>query len=80
MITRIPLKALDLILGLVLLFLCVAGAASAERNEIRETVLPNGLTVLIKEIHAAPVVTVWTFYRVGSRNERLGITGISHVV
>ena len=80
MIKKTPLKVLGLVLGLVLLLSCVAGAASSERNEIREAVLPNGLTVLIKEIHAAPVVTVWTFYRVGSRNERLGITGISHVV
>ncbi len=42
------------------------------------TVLDNGLTVLIKEMHHAPVATFWVFYRVGSRNEVPGITGISH--
>ena len=42
------------------------------------TVLDNGLTVLIKEMHHAPVATFWIFYRVGSRNEVPGITGISH--
>jgi zinc protease len=54
-------------------------AADADAG-IRETILPNGLKVLTKELHAAPVVTVWTWYRAGSRNERTGITGISHQV
>ncbi|MEA3341378.1 MAG: pitrilysin family protein [Chloroflexota bacterium] len=45
-----------------------------------ETTLKNGLTVLIKEAHVAPVASFWTWYRVGSRNEHLGITGISHWV
>lgn len=43
-------------------------------------VLANGLTVLLKEIHTAPVVSWWLLYRVGSRNERTGQTGISHWV
>jgi zinc protease len=43
-------------------------------------ILPNGLTVLTKEIHHVPIVTFWVWYRVGSRNERPGITGISHWV
>jgi zinc protease len=42
--------------------------------------LDNGLTVLIKEMHHAPVTTFWVWYRVGSRNERSGITGVSHWV
>ena len=45
-----------------------------------KTTLDNGLTVLIKEAHAAPVASFWVWYRVGSRNEHLGITGISHWV
>ncbi len=52
--------------------------AAAPNVSPRETVLPNGLKVITKEIHAAPVISVWTYYRVGSRNERPGITGISH--
>ncbi|HXX37313.1 MAG TPA: pitrilysin family protein [bacterium] len=44
------------------------------------TVLPNGLVVLLREVHAAPVATFWAWYRVGSRNEVPGITGISHWV
>jgi zinc protease len=40
----------------------------------------NGLTVLVKEIHHVPLVSHWVWYRVGSRNERPGQTGISHWV
>ena len=54
--------------------------AAAVNPPVRETLLPNGLKVITKEIHAAPVVSVWTYYRVGSRNERPGITGISHLI
>ncbi len=43
-----------------------------------KTVLKNGLTVLTKEVNTAPVATVQVWYRVGSRNEKPGITGISH--
>lgn len=42
--------------------------------------LDNGLKVLIRHIPNAPVSGCWTIYRVGSRNERPGITGISHWV
>ncbi len=42
--------------------------------------LPNGLTVLLREMRQDPIVSVWCWYRVGSRDERPGITGISHWV
>lgn len=42
--------------------------------------LDNGLTILLKESHTAPVISWWMMYRVGSRNERTGQTGISHWV
>jgi zinc protease len=42
--------------------------------------LDNGLTVLLKEVHSAPVISWWVLYRVGSRNERTGQTGVSHWV
>ncbi len=44
------------------------------------TRLENGLTVLLKEIHTAPIISHWVWYRVGSRDEIPGITGISHWV
>jgi zinc protease len=46
--------------------------------EIREAHLDNGLMVLLAPVHNAPVATFWVWYRVGSRNEVQGITGISH--
>ena len=42
--------------------------------------LPNGLTILLREAHSAPVISWWLAYRVGSRNEPTGLTGISHWV
>jgi zinc protease len=45
-----------------------------------QTTLPNGLTVLLKEIHTVPIISHWVWYRVGSRDELPGITGISHWV
>jgi zinc protease len=47
---------------------------------VRSEVLPNGLKVLVREIHAAPLVSVWTWYRVGSCDEAPGRTGVSHWV
>ena len=47
---------------------------------VTEHTLPNGLKVLLVPAHHAPVVSVWAFYRVGSRHEQIGITGISHWV
>ncbi|ODH00835.1 peptidase M16 [Nostoc sp. KVJ20] len=45
---------------------------------VQKTVLDNGLTVLTKEVHTAPVVSVQVWYKVGSRNEVKGESGISH--
>jgi zinc protease len=49
-------------------------------NGIEAHTLPNGLLVLTRAIHSAPVATCWIWYRVGSRNEPSGRTGISHWV
>ena len=45
---------------------------------MRRTTLDNGLTVLIQEEHTAPLASVWCWYRVGSKDERPGLTGVSH--
>lgn len=44
------------------------------------THLDNGLRVILREVHSAPVISAWVAYKVGSRNERSGQTGISHWV
>ncbi len=47
---------------------------------VQKSNLANGLTVILKEMHHAPVTSFWVWYRVGSRNEIPGITGASHWV
>lgn len=44
------------------------------------TTLDNGLTVLLLEVHTTPVISHWIWYRVGSRDEPTGRTGVSHWV
>ena len=50
------------------------------KERVYEDVLPNGLKVLLLENHKAPVVTFQVWYRVGSRNEQWGKTGLSHML
>lgn len=45
-----------------------------------QTTLSNGMKILLKEIHTAPLISAWVWYRVGSRDEINGRTGISHWV
>lgn len=45
-----------------------------------ETILDNGLRLVLQPTRTAPVVSCWVWYRVGVRNEHPGITGISHWV
>lgn len=47
---------------------------------VQELTLKNGLKVILKEDHSAPVVTWVVFYRVGSRNEVPGTTGSTHLL
>jgi zinc protease len=45
---------------------------------VQEFFLDNGLQVLLKPVPASSAVSTWIFYKVGSRNEKLGTTGASH--
>jgi len=47
---------------------------------LRRAVLDNGLKVLVQEEHTAPLASVWCWYKVGSKDERAGLTGVSHWV
>ncbi len=49
-------------------------------SQIYEHRLPNGMLVLMRETHTAPVASCCVWYRVGARNETIGTTGISHWV
>lgn len=47
-------------------------------NQITQVTLKNGMKVMLKEIHTAPIISSWVWYRVGSKDEPTGKTGISH--
>src|ERR1041384_625723 len=49
-------------------------------DTLTQTTLSNGLKVLLKEVHTAPIISSWLWYRVGSRDEVQGRTGVSHWV
>jgi zinc protease len=72
--------------GLMALFLfltCVAAtpcAAAGFRDHVVETMLPNGLKVILLEQHRVPLVTFQVWYRVGARHETSGKTGLSHML
>jgi zinc protease len=51
---------------------------SALLHPVREHRLENGLLLLTREVRHAPIVSFYVWYRVGSRNEVPGITGVSH--
>src|SRR5437870_13166987 len=67
---RIP----AVLLGSLLLGWASAWAAD---GVVAET-LDNGLRVLLLEDHRSPIVSFQVWYRVGSRNEARGATGIAH--
>lgn len=47
-------------------------------NKITYVTLKNGMKVRLKEIHTAPIISSWIWYKVGSKDEPTGKTGISH--
>ena len=65
---------------LLLLFLFPSIAEASLKEQVFETVLPNGLKVILLENHKAPLVTFQVWYRVGSRNEVWEKTGLSHML
>jgi len=79
------LQSRALSLSALLLSLALVGSASAQaptsgpaRFPVTEATLDNGLRVLIQEDPRNPIVAVQIFYRVGSRNELPGATGLAH--
>ena len=71
-------RAILLLILSLLLFAPVSEAGLKE--QVFETVLPNGLKIILLENHKAPLVTFQIWYRVGSRNEAWGKTGLSHML
>ena len=65
-------------LAAVVVLAAAVQPAAAQGFAIKTHTLKNGMKVLVQEDHSIPNVALYIFYRVGSRNERPGITGISH--
>ncbi len=72
-------KATELFsLALIALSLTIGTAWAA--NQPQQKILANGLKVIVKEDHRAPVVVSQVWYRAGSMDERNGSTGVAHVL
>jgi zinc protease len=72
-IRRIFCCALIAALGLF-----AAAELRAQNIEVKTHTLKNGIKILVQEDHSIPNVALYIFYRIGSRNERPGTTGLSH--
>lgn len=62
----------------LLLFFTSLLYAQAKVEDIKTFTLANGMKIIVLEDHSIPNVTIHIFFKVGSRNERTGITGLSH--
>jgi zinc protease len=68
------------IFSLALFFLCFTAGAAFAANPPQEKILANGLKVIVKEDHRAPVVVSQVWYKAGSLDEHNGTTGVAHVL
>ena len=71
------MKKAAIIFSLLFVLLCPHGAGALN---LKEYTLDNGLKVLIAEDHKAPTATFQIWYRVGSVDEKIGKTGLSHLL
>jgi len=67
---------------ILLLICCLFGInslqAATKPEDIKSFTLKNGMTILVLEDHSIPNANMYLFWKVGSRNEYPGITGLSH--
>lgn len=67
-------------MSLVRIILVLTAGVLAACSPVKETTLDNGLKIIVKEDHRAPVVVSQIWYKVGASDEPDGLTGISHVL
>lgn len=87
-IITMPIRFMRLSLRIVLTLCMLLGTAvvlpppahAALADQVTERTLHNGLKVILLENHKAPLITFQVWYRVGSRNEQYGLTGLSHML
>jgi predicted Zn-dependent peptidase len=61
-----------------LLLLAVSSQAQMKADDVKTFTLKNGMKFLVIEDNSIPNANMYMFYKVGSRNEYQGITGLSH--
>src|SRR5262245_50214526 len=74
---RVPRTLIALLVALLVVSTGARPGAQPERS-VTEATLDNGLKVLVLEDHRSPVLSIQMWYRVGSRNELPGATGLAH--
>jgi zinc protease len=72
------MKLKNLLCGIALFAALMLSGAAAQTFDVKTQTLKNGMKILVQEDHTIPNVAMYTFYRIGSRNERPGTTGLSH--
>lgn len=75
-----PSTLVATVASLVLVLVTVSQGLASPANLTHEYSLDNGLTLIVREDHRAPVVVSQLWYKVGSSYEYDGITGISHAL
>ena len=78
--TGTPLKRVAKTLFSALMMFSFSAYAEVESSNVTEVILDNGMKILVKPDHRAPVVVAQVWYRIGSSYEPDGITGVSHVL
>ncbi len=73
------MKRFSTLILAVVVALSSVSSLSAQQILVREHTLKNGLKILLQEDHTVPSICFYIYFRVGNRNERPGITGISHL-
>jgi zinc protease len=74
----IRLARIESLLAILSLASILPASLQAQKFDIEERTLKNGMKILVQEDPSIPNVALYTFFRVGSRNEHEGITGLSH--
>ncbi|MBI4851956.1 MAG: insulinase family protein [Acidobacteria bacterium] len=62
----------------IVLTILATSVAYSQNIDIKTHTLKNGMKILVHEDNSIPNAAMYIFYRIGSRNERPGTTGLSH--
>lgn len=77
---QLSLKRVSQYIIATMMALSSSSIFAVEKSNVTEAMLDNGMKILVKPDHRAPVVVAQVWYRIGSSYEPDGITGVSHVL